>query len=103
MYSHSVHCQTIPEHADAFAAQLALASTVYAKEPGTLAWIVQRSTEDACSFLISEIYASEQDHAVHQTNPFFAKFMATCKPWLAAYKVETYTGIEGAVNPSRAA
>ncbi|KAJ3164309.1 hypothetical protein HDU88_005407 [Geranomyces variabilis] len=103
MYSHSVHCQTIPEHADAFAAQLALASTVYAKEPGTLAWIVQRSTEDPCSFLISEIYASEQDHAVHQTNPFFAKFMATCKPWLAAYKVETYTGIKGAVNPSRAA
>ena len=62
-------------------------------EPGCLAFVAYRSTQDGGDFLLYEIYRSEADFVAHRETPHFARYVREVVPLLESRSVSTYEAL----------
>ncbi|KAI8824783.1 uncharacterized protein EV422DRAFT_492354 [Fimicolochytrium jonesii] len=95
-----VNLRTTPAHIASLSYRLALASQTYMRDAGTLSWTVHQSASDPTSFMIVEMFADEAAKGVHIANPFFKEQDEIVKPWLVAFELTEWRGVEGGWVPT---
>ena len=69
-----------PDHAETFEAEAKkLIAHVKANEPGTLSYILHRSTADATTYLFYEVYEDQTAFALHGGSPAMQAFFGSMK------------------------
>lgn len=76
MYAVAVTVHVIPEQVDAFVEATLDNARHTRREPGNVRFDVLRAEDDACRFLLYEVYQAKEDFAKHQQTAHYLRWKA---------------------------